>query len=109
MRSELIRGNLDMLLLAVLAEAPAHGYSVVEALRRRSGDAFDLPEGTIYPALHRLESAGLLTSTWSATGGRRRRVYVVTATGHAALDAKAVEWRRFTVAIEAVLNRPVRA
>jgi len=56
----MLKGHLDLIVLAALAEGPAHGYAVIETIRSRSGDAFDLPEGTIYPALHRLEQAGLL-------------------------------------------------
>jgi DNA-binding PadR family transcriptional regulator len=65
MRAEALKGHLDGLLLAVVAEEPAHGYAIVERLRDRSGGAFDLPEGTVYPALHRLEQAGLLKSSWA--------------------------------------------
>ena len=64
MDRERLKGNLDLLLLSVLSSGPAHGYAIISALRDRSGGTFDLPEGTIYPALHRLEDAGLLVSTW---------------------------------------------
>ena len=60
----MLKGHLDMIVLAALSAGPAHGYAVIEEIRRRSGQAFDLPEGTIYPALHRLEQAGLLSSRW---------------------------------------------
>ena len=63
MKPDLLKGHLDLLLLAVLAEAPAHGYLVIDRLRQASGGTFDLPEGTVYPALHRLERAGLLDSS----------------------------------------------
>jgi PadR family transcriptional regulator PadR len=66
-------------------------------LRDRSSGAFDLPEGTVYPALHRLEDAGLLASTWADVNGRRRRVYGLTDQGAAALAAEQAEWRRFAV------------
>ena len=64
MERERLKGNLDLLLLSVLSSGPAHGYAIISALRDRSGGTFDLPEGTIYPALHRLEDSGLLVSTW---------------------------------------------
>ena len=73
MDRERLKGNLDLLLLSVLSSGPAHGYAIISALRDRSGGTFDLPEGTIYPALHRLEDAGLLVSTWDRAQGRRRR------------------------------------
>ena len=66
---ERLKGNLDLLLLSVLAAGPSHGYAIISALREQSGGTFDLPEGTIYPALHRLEDAGLLTSTWARRRG----------------------------------------
>jgi len=65
MEGEILKGHLDMILLAALAAGPAHGYAIIQEIRRRSGNAFDLPEGTIYPALHRLEQAGLLSSRWA--------------------------------------------
>src|SRR6185437_4435665 len=85
---ERLKGNLDLLLLSILAAGPAHGYAIISALRERSEGTFDLPEGTIYPALHRLEEAGLLASTWSQAEGRRRRVYGLTDEGAAALAAQ---------------------
>src|SRR4051794_41715560 len=69
MEGEMLKGHLDMIVLAALAPGPAHGYAVIEEIRRKSGRAFDLPEGTIYPALHRLEQAGLLSSRWVTAGG----------------------------------------
>ena len=66
MNRERIKGHLDLLLLSVLAGRPAHGYAIISALRERSEGTFDLPEGTIYPALHRLEDAKLLSSSWAA-------------------------------------------
>ena len=99
-----LKGNLDLLLLAVLSSGPAHGYAVISALRDRSGGAFDLPEGTIYPALHRLEDAGLLASTWEQGDGRRRRVYWLTSQGTAALAAHQAEWRDFAGGVDAVLG-----
>jgi PadR family transcriptional regulator PadR len=101
---ELDRTPLDPMLLAVIAEGPAHGYAAIERLRARSGGAFDLPEGTVYPALHRLEHAGLLRSSWSTFGGRRRRTYVLTRNGRAALDRHRDEWRSFAEAVTAVLR-----
>jgi transcriptional regulator len=99
-----VRGHLDMLILAVLTEEPAHGYAIVEALRERSGGTFDLPEGTVYPALHRLEAAGVLASKWSDAGGRRRRVYSLTRRGRSVLAAKRDEWAGFVGAIQAVMR-----
>ena len=85
----MLKGHLDMIVLAALASGPAHGYAVIQEIRQRSGGAFDLPEGTIYPALHRLEQGGLLSSRWSVgDSGRQRRVYSLTRSGRRALVGK---------------------
>ena len=84
MRAETLKGHLDFLLLAIVADEPAHGYRIIEKLKRRSGGAFDLPEGTVYPALHRLEESGLLSSSWASGSGRRRREILARTTESAA-------------------------
>jgi PadR family transcriptional regulator, regulatory protein PadR len=101
MEKERLKGNLD-LLLSVLAAGPAHGYAVITALRKRSEGAFDLGEGTVYPALHRLEAAGLLASDWAEAPGLKRRVYALTGKGAAALADEQVRWRRFAAGVQAV-------
>ena len=93
-----------MLLLAVVARRAAHGYAIIEALRDRSGGELDLPEGTVYPALHRLESAGQLRSAWSDETGRRRRVYEITPKGENTLSQQEREWRTFSRAVGAVMR-----
>jgi PadR family transcriptional regulator, regulatory protein PadR len=104
MRAEVLKGHLDGLLLAALEAGPRHGYAVMEALRAGSGGAFDLPTGTVYPALHRLERAGLARSGWSTVGGRRRRTYELTAAGVAALARERSTWRQFSAAVSAMLD-----
>jgi transcriptional regulator len=104
MKGEALKGHLEMLLLAAVQSGPAHGYAIIEELRRRSGGAFDLPEGTVYPALHRLERAGLLASSWSSQAPRRRRVYTLTDRGRGALAAQERAWRRFSRGVAAVLS-----
>jgi PadR family transcriptional regulator, regulatory protein PadR len=106
MRGDVVKGHLDLLLLAALAPAPAHGYAVIERLRERSEGAFDFPEGTIYPALHRLERSGLLRSGWDESSARRRRVYELTRRGRAALTEREEEWRRFRGAVDIVVAQP---
>lgn len=98
----MIRGHLDGLVLAVLGSGPAHGYALIELLRERSGGVFNLPEGSVYPALHRLEQAGLVDSAWSEAGGRRRRVYALTAQGRRAVTQRRREWRSFATAVDSV-------
>jgi DNA-binding PadR family transcriptional regulator len=104
MRAETLKGHLDALLLAVLAEGPRHGYAAIEALRAGSGGAFDLPKGTVYPALHRLEQAGLVRGTWSTESGRRRRTYQLTPAGRRRLGTERDTWRQFSAAMSAVLE-----
>lgn len=104
MRGEALKGHLDLLVLAVLADRPLHGYAVIEALGSRSDSAFDLPEGTIYPVLHRLERAGLLSSAWSDDSGRRRRVYRLTAEGSGRLAQESAAWNEFAAAMSRVLK-----
>jgi len=101
--AEELKGHLDGLILAVVAAAPAHGYAIIEELKRRSRGAFSLPEGTVYPALHRLERAGLLESGWSDRSGRKRRVYKLTRRGRGQLTTRKSEWHEFARAVEAVL------
>jgi transcriptional regulator len=101
-RAEALKGHLDALILAVLEDEPLHGYAIIERLKQRSGGELSLPEGTVYPALHRLESSGLLSSSWS-DGSRRRRVYRLTRSGKRELANRRGEWKSFTAAIEAVL------
>ena len=103
MRAETLKGHLDALVLAVLADEPQHGYAVIEALRDRSEGAFELAEGTLYPVLHRLEDDGLLSSAWSDAAGRRRRVYRLTRRGRSALARGREEWSSFARAVDAVL------
>ncbi len=102
MTADELKGHLDALILAVLSREPLHGYAVIEALKSRSGGKLSLPEGTVYPALHRLERSGLLASDW-ANNGRRRRVYRLTSRGQRELGLSRARWRDFTTTIEAVL------
>lgn len=99
-----VQGHVDGMLLAVLSGGPLHGYGVTEELRRRSGGEFDLAEGTIYPALHRLESSGLLVSRWEVVGGRRRRVYALSSSGQRAVVDRRASWRAFRCAVDRVFG-----
>jgi PadR family transcriptional regulator PadR len=112
MKAETLKGHLDALILSVVESAPLHGYAIIAELKRRSGGALALPEGTVYPALHRLEDTGLLSSAWSQAEGRRRRVYSITRRGRRELGARRGEWSQFAAVVESVLAsgaRPVPA
>jgi DNA-binding PadR family transcriptional regulator len=104
-KPELLKGHLDALLLAVLEEGPQHGYAVIETLRDRTDGALELPTGTVYPALHRLERAGLITSDWEIVARRRRRTYQLTAAGRKALGEQRATWDQFSAAVNALLSR----
>ena len=100
-----LRGHLDLLLLVTLRRIePVHGYGLIAALRDHSDGVFALPEGTVYPALHRLERDGLVQSEWSADTTPRRRVYRLTDAGGAALAVKRTEWTVFQRGVRAVLG-----
>lgn len=103
MKAEELKGHLDGLILAVVSREPLHGYAVVESIKTRTGGELALPDGTVYPALHRLEADGLLASEWSVVGGRRRRVYRITKRGTKELSVSRERWRVFSTTIEAVL------
>ncbi len=94
-----------MLLLACLEDGPAHGYRIAEDLRQRSGGALELQEGTLYPALYRLELRRLVTSRAVRGDARRRRTYRLTASGRRELAAQRDEWRAFARAVNAVTRR----
>jgi DNA-binding PadR family transcriptional regulator len=103
MRAEALKGHLDAMILAVVCTEATHGYAIITELKRRSGGELALPEGTVYPALHRLEEAGLLSSAWSDSG-RRRRVYSITQRGRRELGLRRSEWPGFVKTVEAVLG-----
>jgi PadR family transcriptional regulator PadR len=104
MRAEQLKGHLDVLLLSILSRGPSHGYAVAETLKERSRGAFALAEGTLYPALHRLEEEGALLSRWATVGGRRRRVYALTRSGRTSLKSQARGWRLFAAGVRGVLE-----
>ena len=103
MKTGQLKGNLDLVLLAVLSGGPLHGYAVIAGLRDRSECAFDLPEGTVYPALHKLERDGLVRSSWDDSGGRRRRTYEITPRGERALACQREQWLTFVHGVNSVL------
>ena len=104
MRAEELKGHLDVVLLATLEDGPRHGYAVIEALRQTTGGKLDMATGTVYPALRRLEAAGLIAGSWSVVAGRRRREYRLTAAGTDALAGRRSEWRDFAAMISRALE-----
>jgi PadR family transcriptional regulator PadR len=103
-RTDVIRGHLESLLLAVLAEESGHGYALCRRLAERSGGELTVPEGSLYPALQRLEQRGLVTSSWSTASGRRRRVYELAPAGRIEASRSAQAWRRFSGAVDRVIG-----
>jgi DNA-binding PadR family transcriptional regulator len=104
MGGDLIRGHLEGLLLAVLVDEPGHGYALSQRLEARSGGELTVPEGSLYPALQRLERLGLVTSSWASAGGRRRRVYSLSAAGRRRAATTARAWRDFSAGVDRVLG-----
>jgi PadR family transcriptional regulator, regulatory protein PadR len=103
-RSDLLQGTLDMLVLKILALGPAHGYAIAQRLRQMSGDVLQVQQGSLYPALHRLEKRGWLRAEWTASEtGREARFYTITRTGRRQLDDERAYWNRLSAAIAGVL------
>ena len=103
MRGEVLKNHLELLVLTALKAGPAHGYSIIRAIRDRSDGEFELLEGSLYPVLHRLERDRLVASSWSNVAGRKRRVYTLSRKGRAALEQQECDWRRFERATNLVL------
>lgn len=102
---ELLKGNTPTLVLAVLKDAPLHGYGIAREIERRSANALKFKEGTLYPALHALEREGLITGQWHKEGNaRERKVYTITPAGLGALDRRARTWTDFATAIHKVIE-----
>lgn len=100
-----MQGTLDMLVLRTLARGPMHGYAIAVAIERRSEDVLRVEEGSLYPALHRLELAGLLSSEWATSEmNRRAKYYRLTAAGRKQLAAESAHWNRLVAAIARVME-----
>src|ERR1700748_2943252 len=104
MRAEELKGHLDAVLLATREGGPRHGYAVIEALRQSTDGRLDLPTGTIYPALRRLEQAGLIAGTLAVGRGPGRREYQLTPAGIRALSGRRAAWRDFSATVTAALE-----
>src|SRR3954462_6500654 len=103
--SDQLHGTLDMLVLKLLEDGPLHGYALALRLERTSNDVLGVEEGSLYPALYRMERRGWLASAWASTDtGRRARFYKVTRTGRGQLEAETASWLRLTTAVADVMN-----
>lgn len=104
-RSDLPQGTLDLLILKIVALGPVHGYAIAQRLQQVSRDVVQAPQGSLYPALHRLENRGLMTAGWKATEtGREARFYRLTRKGRAQLDSEAASWQRLAEAVGLILR-----
>jgi len=104
-RSDLLQGTLDLLILHVASLGPLHGYAIAQRLQQISKEALQIQQGSLYPALHRLEKRGLLRADWRTTdSGREAKFYSVTAAGRQQLDAERADWKRLAQAISLVLR-----
>ena len=105
MRSDLPQGTLDLLILKIVALGPVHGYAIAQRLQQVSRDVVQVPQGSLYPALHRLENRGLLAADWRATEtGREAKVYELTRKGRIQLGVEAESWGRLTEAVGLILG-----
>ena len=103
--SDLVQGTLDLLILKTLAIEPRHGWAIAKRIRQISGDVLQVTQGSLYPALHRLEQQGWLSATWIATdGGREAKVYALTAAGRKQLAKELESWERLSGAINLVVH-----
>jgi len=104
-KRELLKGNADALLLSLLRNQPMYGYQIIKELDKRSQGYFRFREGTLYPALHRLEAAGLVKGSWEKlASGKERRYYHLTAQGVELLEQKVAEWRGFSLAVDLIMQ-----
>ena len=104
MDSKLLSGTVEMLILEVISGGPSYGYEIVQKVDLRSHGYFDLKEGSLYPALHRLERQKLLTSFWREAEGRRRKYYKISAAGRKALRSRRKDWSEFASRVNGVLG-----
>jgi PadR family transcriptional regulator PadR len=103
LRSQLLKGTTDLLILSVLEEAELYGYQIAQLIRERSSDALAPSEGSLYPALHRLEQRGALSAAWGpGASGPRRRYYRLTVEGHRLLASVRGEWEAYVAEVRAV-------
>jgi PadR family transcriptional regulator PadR len=104
-KADLPQGTLDLLILKVVALGPVHGYAIAQRLQQVSRHVVQVPQGSLYPALHRLENRGLLDADWKATDtGREAKFYRLTRKGRATLDVETASWRRLSDAIGLILK-----
>jgi len=104
-RADLLQGTLDMLVMRAVSDEPLHGYALVNRLRLVSGDRLRIPQGSLYPSLHRLENKGFLKGEWAATDtGREAKFYRLTAKGRRQLDADIASWSELSKAIALILG-----
>ena len=105
---ELMKGSSESLLLCLVGQQPMYGYQIVREIEKRSQGYFKFKEGTLYPALHRLEKAGLVVGRWQMLpSGRQRRYYYITDKGRRTLTEKMNQWRDFLIAMNLIIQ-PVR-
>ncbi len=106
-KTDLPQGTLDLLILKVVALRPLHGYAIGQRLQQVSRDVVQVPQGSLYPALHRLENRGLLSADWKETEtGREAKFYKLTRKGRASLEAETASWKRLAEAVALILRLP---
>jgi transcriptional regulator len=107
---EILRGTLDLLILRALSSGPTHGYGVARWIQQATSDALAIGEGTLYPALHRLEERGWIAASWGISeNNRQAKFYALTKRGRAQLRVETDNWRRYAAAVFAALDAPAMA
>ena len=102
---ELLKGNTDSLILSLIGHQPMYGYQLIKEMEKRSGGYFQFREGTLYPALHRMEGEGLIAGKWEQLpSGQERRYYHLTEKGHRVLNEKLAVWRSFSAAVNLIIE-----
>src|SRR5579863_7391464 len=103
-KQDLLQGTLDMLVLKIVALGPIHGYAIAQRINQISEDVLQVQQGSLYPALHRLEKRGLLAAKWREIGGREAKFYSLTPAGRKQLGAEQENWKRLAGAVEMILR-----
>lgn len=101
---DLLRGSTESLLLALIGDSPMYGYSLIKEVQKRTDGHLQFKEGTIYPALHRLEQDSLIRGEWVSVNGMERRYYSLTEEGHRVLQSRKEQWRQFSTAVNRIID-----
>lgn len=103
-RDQMRKGSTDFVILSLLARRPMYGYEIIQSLERKGGGYFEMKEGLLYPALHRMQEKGWVATDWRTVDARRRKYYTITRLGQEVLGEQAAEWKTFLEQLHALLG-----